>query len=142
MVTRLSRRELARLAAGMTAARAVRLDAQIPPVNPTYTGPLTGVTKDLADRRFDPVAYTRDLYAAAPRRLRFQARTRPAAEEWQEALRSKLIDLVGGFPEQRAPLRPITLETRTFPGYKREKIVFDSRPGVSVLAYLLLPDRA
>src|SRR5947208_3263606 len=142
MVTRLSRRELARLAAGMTAARAVRLDAQTPPMNATYTGPLTGITKDLEDRQFDPVAYTRNLYAATPRRLRFQARTRTAAEEWQTALRSKLIDLVGGFPEQRAPLRPITLETRTFPGYKREKIVFDSRPGVSVLAYLLLPANA
>ena len=36
----------------------------------------------------------------------------------------------------------MTLETRAFPGYSREKIVFDSRPGVSVLAYLLLPANA
>ena len=35
----------------------------------------------------------------------------------------------------------ITLETRAFPGYVREKIVFDSQPGVSVLAYLLLPEK-
>ena len=33
----------------------------------------------------------------------------------------------------------MTLETRSFPKYRREKIVFDSRPGVSVLAYVLLP---
>ena len=26
-------------------------------------------------------------------------------------------------------------------GYRREKVVFDSQPGVSVLAYLLLPDK-
>ena len=140
-MTKLSRRELARLAGTIAAAHAVPLEAQTPA--PTdYAGPLTGVTQRLEDRRFDPVAYTRDLYAAAPRRLRFGARTRREAEEWQTALRSKLTELVGGFPAERQPLRPITLETRTFPGYTREKIVFDSRPGVSVLAYLLLPTKA
>src|SRR5262249_46141559 len=35
-----------------------------------------------------------------------------------------------------------TLETRAFGSYRREKIVFDSRPGVSVLAYVLMPARA
>jgi Dipeptidyl aminopeptidases/acylaminoacyl-peptidases len=33
------------------------------------------------------------------------------------------------------------LETRTFAGYRRDKIVFDSRDGVSVLAYVLVPDK-
>ena len=140
-MTKLSRRELARLAVGLTAARAARVDAQAPAPS-AYVGPLTGAEKGLEDRRFDPVAYTLDLYAAAPRRLRFQARTRSEAEAWQQQLRSKLTELVGGFPAERLPLRPITLETRSFPGYRREKIVFDSRPGVSVLAYLLLPETA
>ncbi|MBI3262810.1 MAG: acetylxylan esterase [Acidobacteria bacterium] len=150
-MTKLSRRELARLAVGMTVARAVRpalsavegLEAQTPASAPsTYIGPLTGVEKGLEDRRFDPVAYAIDLYAAAPRRLRFQARTRREAEKWQKTLQSKLTELVGGFPTERQPLRAIALETRTFPGYSREKIVFDSRPGVSVLAYVLLPEKA
>ena len=140
-MTRLSRRELGRLAAGLMAARTARLEAQ-PPVPSAYVGPLTGVEKGLDDRRFDPVAYTLDLYAAAPRRLKFQARTRSEAEAWQQQLRSKLTELVGGFPVERLPLRPMTLETRTFRGFRREKIVFDSRPGVSVLAYLLLPEQA
>src|SRR4029434_3402089 len=39
-------------------------------------------------------------------------------------------------------LRPAVIETRSFPAYRREKFVFDSRPGVSVLAYLLLPPQA
>jgi dienelactone hydrolase len=104
--------------------------------------PLTGVTSGLEDRRFDPVAFTHEQYAAAPRRLRFAARTRADAEKWQKALRTKVTELIGGFPAERPPLRPITLETRTFPGYMHEKIVFDRRPGVSVLAYLLLPDKA
>ena len=129
------------MAAGLTAARTVRLKAQAPGPS-TYVGPLTGIERGLEDRRFDPVAYTLDLYAAAPRRLRFQARTRSDAEAWQKTLRSKLTELVGGFPADRHPLRPITVETRSFSGYTREKIVFDSRPGVSVLAYLLLPEKA
>jgi dienelactone hydrolase len=140
-MAKVSRRELGQMAVGLTAARAVPLGAQTPAPS-GYTGPLTGVTKGLDDRRFDPVAYALDRYSAAPRRLRFQARTRAQAEEWQTALRARLTELIGGFPSERAPLRPVTLESRTFPGYRREKIVFDSRPGVSVLAYVLLPTTA
>jgi len=141
-MTKLSRRNLVRLAAGVTVARAVGVGAQQKPAPSSYIGPLTGVTANLDDRRFDPVAYTHELYAAAPRRLRFDARTRGEAEKWQKTLRSKITELIGGFPSERRPLRPITLETRTFPGYTREKIVFDTAPGVSVLAYLLLPEKA
>ena len=109
---RVSRRELGQLAAGIAAASALPLDAQVPapaPAQSTYIGPLTGVTSAVADRRFDPVAFTRDLYAAAPRRLRFQARTRADAERWQAGLRAKLTELVGGFPAERVPLRPMTM---------------------------------
>jgi dienelactone hydrolase len=137
----MSRRELARMAAALTAARALPLGAQTPTPS-AYIGPLTGITKGLDDRRFDPVAYTHDRFSEAPRRLRFQARTRAQADEWQKTLRAKVTELIGGFPSARQSLRPVTLETRPFSGYRREKIVFDSRPGVSVLAYLLLPDNA
>jgi dienelactone hydrolase len=137
----MSRRELGRMAVALIGARTLPLGAQTPTPS-GYVGPLTGITKGLEDRRFDPVAYTLDRYSAAPRRLRFQARTRAQAEEWQKALRAKLTALIGGFASERQPLRPVTLETRAFPGYRREKIVFDSRPGVSVLAYLLLPTTA
>ena len=140
-MSRLTRRELVQLAGGITAASAVRPGTQTA-APATYVGPLTGVTKGIEDRRFDPVVFTRDRYAAAPRRLRFNARTRSEAEAWQKRLRAKLTELVGGFPASRAPLRPAVLDTRSFPGYTREKIVFDSQPGVSVLAYLLLPEKA
>ena len=140
-MTRISRRRLAQIAAGVTAARAARLGAQAP-AGSEYIGPLTGIRTGIEDRRFDPVDYTRALYAAAPRRLRFQSRARDEAARWQKTLRSKLVELVGGFPAERQPLRPVTLDTRVFPGYDREKIVFDSGPGVSVLGYLLLPREA
>ena len=141
---KLSRRELARMvaAAGVaSAARAMPRAAQTS-TPPAYIGPLTGVTTGLDGRKFDPVAYTHERYAAAPRRLRFEARTRADAEAWQKTLRTKVIDLIGGLPSERRPLRPATLETRNFAGYRREKVVFESRPGVSVLAYVLLPEQA
>ena len=102
---KLSRRELGQMAAAVTVTKALPLDAQSGlfdsaedgpsgsaqggPSN--YIGPLTGVTSGIDGRRFDPVAYTRDRYAAAPRRLRFQAHTRPQAEEWQKARRWSLV---------------------------------------------------
>ncbi len=46
---------------------------------------------------------------------------------------------MGAFPKERSPLQPQTLEVRDYPGYRREKFVFSSRPGVSVLGYLLTP---
>ena len=137
---RVSRRELARLLAALPAVQGLPLGAQAKPSS-GYIGPLTGVTTGLDDRGFDPVAFTRDLYAAAPRRLRFQARSRGQAETWQQQLRAKVIELIGAFPSQRQPLRPVLLDTRAFPGYRREKILFDSRPGVSVLAYVLIPTK-
>jgi hypothetical protein len=135
-MNRLSRREFGAAAVGLTAARTRPAQA---PAGMSYIGPLTGVENGLGDRGFDPVAYTRELYAAAPRRLRFQARTRAEAEAWQKTLTTRLTELLGGFPRERPPLRPVTLDTRSMSGYTREKIVFDSRPGVSVLAYVLLP---
>jgi dienelactone hydrolase len=138
---RFSRRKLFALAAGAGAATIARLDARQAAPATSYIGPLTGVT-GLDDRGFDPVLWARDTYAAAPRQLRFGARSRAEAEAWQRELRAKLTDLLGGFPRERAPLRAATIETRSFPGYTREKLVFDSGPGVSVLAYLLMPRSA
>jgi len=140
-MNKVSRRDLGRLAAGLTAAHALPLQAQVP-AKSSYIGPLTGVTASLDDRHFDPVAYSRELFAAAPRQLRFQARTRAEAEAWHTRLHNKLTELIGGFPTERSPLRAAIVETRDFPAFRREKIVFDGRPGVTVLAYVLIPPQA
>jgi len=146
---KVSRREVGKIVAGLAAAQTLaesgvmRAAQQNPSGTQNYIGPLTGVdAARVADRRFDPVAYTRELYANAPRQLRFVARTRAEAEAWQSALRSKVVDLLGGFPSSRVDLRPLTLETREFRGYRREKVVFDTRAGVSVIGYMLVPTAA
>jgi dienelactone hydrolase len=92
----------------------------------------------ITDAGLDPVQWTVDSYREAPLRLTFQASNKAEAEKWQQELRVKLTELLGGFPA-RSDLAPSTLEVREFSGYRREKFIFHSRPGVSVVAYLLTP---
>jgi dienelactone hydrolase len=103
-----------------------------------YTGPLQGLESQVDLAEFDPLAWLNRQYESAPLRLTFRASNRRQAEAWQAELRAKVVELVGGFPE-RHPLNPRTLEIREFPGYRREKVIFESRPGCGVFAYLLTP---
>jgi dienelactone hydrolase len=89
----------------------------------------------------DPVHWTLERYQSAPLRLMFRATNKSAAEAWQQQLRTKLIELLGGFPE-KAALHAQTLEVRDFPHYRREKFAFESQPGVGVIGYLLTPSGA
>ncbi|HTQ55294.1 MAG TPA: alpha/beta hydrolase family protein [Bryobacteraceae bacterium] len=132
----MTRRQLGRLAAAGGAALlpGARVDAQN-----RYEGALDGAADKVDMSAFDPVVYTRKLYESAPLRLTFQAQNRKQAEAWQKRLRVRISALLGGFPARPGALRPQTLEAREFPSYRREKFVFESRPGVSVLGYLLTP---
>jgi dienelactone hydrolase len=114
---------------------------QLPAAATQYTGAMQGFEGQVDAPSFDPVAFTMKQYESAPLSLTFRAQNRQQAEAWQRALRTKLTELLGGFPE-KCPLQPRTLEVREFPGYRREKFVFQSRPGVSVLGYLLTPASA
>jgi dienelactone hydrolase len=127
---RITRRQLAALTAAM-AAPAQQQSA--------YTGALDGLDGKVNAKGFDPVAWTLDRYAAAPMKLRFQAANRKQAEAWQKKLREKVRELVGGTPQPGAAVSATTLETRDYGRYKREKFMFESRPGSFVLGYLLTP---
>jgi dienelactone hydrolase len=89
----------------------------------------------------DPVHWTMERYKQAPLQLTFRATSKAEAERWQKQLRAKLTDLLGGFPE-RTPLQARTIEVRERPGHRLEKFTFESRPGNTVLAYLLTPSGA
>jgi dienelactone hydrolase len=62
-----------------------------------------------------------------------------AMAPWRERRRARFLELLGSFPDP-VPLAPETLETVQSGGYRRERIVFDSEDGMSVPAYLLIPD--
>jgi dienelactone hydrolase len=134
----MTRRQLGKIAAG----------AALLPKSPaaaaenSYTGALDGVESKIDAAAFDPVGFSRRLYEAAPLKMTFRAENRKQAEAWQKQLRAKLTDLVGGFPPERGALGAQTLEVREFPAYRREKFVFESRPGLAVLGYLLTPANA
>ncbi|MFN3321914.1 MAG: alpha/beta hydrolase family protein [Bryobacteraceae bacterium] len=134
MTRKLSRREL-----GLSALGAAALAQAQTGETATYSGALDGVETKLQPESFDPVAWSRMRYESAPLRLTFSASNRRQAEAWQKRLRTKLTELLGGFPSQHTALQPETLEVREFPTYRREKLVFESRPGLAVLVYLLTP---
>src|SRR5579875_3620394 len=65
----------------------------------------------------DPVQWTKERYTSAPLRLTFKANTKDEAELWQGRLRTKLIELLGGFPP-RIPLNSETIAVRELSGYR------------------------
>ncbi len=134
----MTRRQLGKLAAGAALLQKTRAAG----AEGHYTGALDGFEGKVNAEEFDPVAFSRRLYESAPLKLTFRAQTRKQAEAWQKQLRAKLTELVGGFPAMRTPLNAQTLEVREFPDYRREKFIFESRPGLGVLGYLLTPAKA
>ena len=137
-MAKLSRREWSAALGGAALVRAQNAGA--PPAE--YLGALDGFESKVNLQAFDPVYWALQRHANAPLRLTFRAKTHEEAEAWQRTLRAKLTGLLGGFPATRAPIRSETLEVRDFPAYRREKFWFESRPGVAVLGYLLLPRNA
>ncbi len=133
MADRITRRALGMAAVGVAAA-AQNKDEENP-----YHGALDGLESKVKASDFDSLDFTRKLYEKAPLRLTFNATTRKEAEAWQQRLRATLTELVGGFPERGKAPKAELLEKREFPTYTREKLVFESRPGLDVLAYALLP---
>jgi dienelactone hydrolase len=140
MGIRISRRQLALAAAGMASA----IEAQRDDSNASkgYGGALEGLESRVDMHAFDPVRWTLQRHDSAPLKLTFQAKTRKQAEAWQKQLRSKVVELTGVSYAERGPLRAQTLEVREFPTHKREKFMFESRPGVGVLVYLITPAKA
>ena len=145
MPHKLTRRELglAGLGAAALASTAATPSADAADAGAsTYTGPLDGFEAIVNAHRFDPVVWARARHDNAPLRMTFRESTAEAAERWQKELRSKVTELIGGFPARKTPLKSQTLEVRDFPLYRREKFVFESKPGLLVLGYLLTPKSA
>jgi dienelactone hydrolase len=132
----MTRRDLGKLAA---AAPLLQNRAQ---AETSYTGALGGFENKVDTSEFDPIVFAKKLYEKAPLQLTFKAKDKKAAEAWQKKLHTKVTELLGGFPTERMPLNPLTLEVREFPGYKRERFVYHTRPGLMALAYLLTPNEA
>ncbi|MFL6446862.1 MAG: alpha/beta hydrolase family protein [Bryobacteraceae bacterium] len=123
----MTRRRLGQAAALAGAGMASRADV-----------PVSGTKNEPEATGLDPVQWTLEQYKSAPLQLTFRATNKTEAEAWQKQLRAKLTELTGGFPA-RIPLNSRTIGVSDFPGYRRERVLFESRPGLSVIGYLLTP---
>lgn len=55
-------------------------------------------------------------------------------------IRARVLDIIGGLPETRAPLNARVTGTVPMDGYRIEKVVFESLPGLHVTALAYVPD--
>ena len=72
--------------------------------------------------------------------LPFTADTPEEAASWARMARPRLRKLLGDFPKISGPVTTRTVEERKFPGYTRAKMEMDLYPGLTAIAYYLLPD--
>lgn len=90
----------------------------------------------------DPLAPLWEEYHHRPRSHAFHAGDSDSWLEWKEGLAAEVPRCLGRLPVDRGPVESRTLERKEFPGYVRERVVFRSREGADVPAYLLLPTGA
>lgn len=67
---------------------------------------------------------------------------REAYDARRQELRAKMAEAVGGIDFERTPLNAKVLDCVVRDGYRVEKVVFESRPGVYVTGLVFLPDEA
>jgi dienelactone hydrolase len=77
----------------------------------------------------------------AARQERFaRVKTEADLRGLQDELRRKVLRVIGGLPEARTPLNARITGTIPMDGYRIDKLVFESLPGIHVTALLYVPD--
>lgn len=66
--------------------------------------------------------------------------TIPELAAYQQTLRKRFIELLGGLPESAPDLKPHVAGRVKGDGYRLENVIFTSRPGIPVTANLYLPE--
>src|SRR4249920_1489260 len=126
---------LAMSLAAVLVEAADRPTAEILQVEPSPPEPGPRITPFLRyqlDRAWEQDEARRAAFAAV--------RTEADLRALQADLRAKLLDIIGGLPEEKAPLNARVTGTLTRDGYRIEKVVFESLPGLHVTALLYIPD--
>jgi len=91
------------------------------------------------ERTYSPLAPLQEYYEAIEPEFSFRAESPDEWQRWREGFRTKLGEILGGFPSGKCALEPEVLEVTDKGNYVREKVVFQSEPKVSVPAYFLIP---
>jgi dienelactone hydrolase len=101
--------------------------------DPAEPGPrITPYLRDQLDR-----AWSQD----GARRARFErVRTDADLLALRKDLRARVLDVIGGLPDTKTPLNARVSGTIPMDGYRIEKVVFESLPGLHVTALVYVPD--
>jgi hypothetical protein len=67
-------------------------------------------------------------------------RSEPALRALQHEIRNAMLDAIGGLPEARTPLNARVVGSEQLAGYRVERVVFESIPGIHVTAVVYAPD--
>ncbi len=89
---------------------------------------------------FQAEAYFQARFAAAGRRLAFEAESIEAWQVWRAELLGKLRQLLGIDRMIPTAPNPRITETVQLDGYRRERVEIDTEPGITMPFYVLVPD--
>jgi dienelactone hydrolase len=93
-----------------------------------------------ASEQLRPLGLYEALYAAEPRQFAMPTTDDPAVwDAWRVAFRERLRERLGGLPTQQVPVRFTAAAPTAHTGYRRTYIEYQSAPGVTVPAWLLVP---
>lgn len=106
-----------------------------------WFGSLAAAAEPAPDKGAEFLAFIKAQAAA------FRERDRPPADltDWQQRrtkLRANLLRAWGGFPETPCDLTPRKLGEIQRDGYRVEKLIFQTRPGIWMTANAYVPDKA
>jgi len=93
----------------------------------------------MKSRNYSMLFYLQQVHDQIKPQYAFGAVDEAGWRKWHSELQTKLIELLGGFPTEKSPLDSEVIERVECQYYFREKVVFESEPGVSIPAYLLIP---
>lgn len=94
---------------------------------------------ELSDFQIQTMPGLFDWYARTPRQMAFKATSRPEADAWQVALRARVTQLLGGWPEERCPLDPQVLDLSEEGPVALSMALIQTQPGEYLPFYVLRP---
>lgn len=88
---------------------------------------------------YTTMEYLLDVYDKTSRKMGVRAKNMKEFQEWKEKARYKLWEITGLDQMQKCDLNPKLLESKKMDGYKRDKIIIQTEPGVWMPFYVLIP---
>lgn len=80
------------------------------------------------------------LYSTKPRKLGFKAENILEYDIWKNKSRIKLKQLLGMDKMIYCNLTPQLVQSEKFEGYRRDKVIIQTEPGILMPLYILIPD--